>query len=167
MAALILLAAACASEHGPWVDADGNRVPNGLILEFDGPSSCGWSSVTFIRFFGDQYARDPERALGALQGPDGNDLTYDEVTEPPAGAEPTGITHGDREILIDEAQRDDYLFMSVGDSLVERWPRAELTCPAMPGPQPEALGRHPGPVRSVDERHLVDEAPRPVLTRFQ
>ncbi len=139
----VLLVAACASEHGPWVDADGNQVPNGLILEFEGPSSCGWSSVTFIRFFGAQYARDPERALGALQGQGGNDLTYDEVTESPPGAEPTGITHGDREILIDEGQRDDYLFMAVGDSVVERWPRAELTCPGMPGPPPATSARLP------------------------
>ncbi len=138
--AALLLVAACAGQHGPWVDADGNQVPNGLILEFGGPSSCGWSSVTFIRFFGAQYARDPERALGALQGSDGSDLTYDEVTDPPAGAEPTGITHEDREILIDEGQRENYLFMAVGDSLVERWPRAELTCPAMPGPPPETSG---------------------------
>ena len=137
---LLLLAAACANAHGPWIDADGNRVPSGLVLEFDGPSSCGWSSVTFIRFFGAQYARDPERALGALQSADGTELTYDEVTEPPPGAEPTGVTHGDREILIDEVQREDYLFMAVGDSLVERWPRAELTCPGMPGPPPEAAG---------------------------
>ena len=69
MAALILSAVACASEHGPWVDADGNRVPNGLILEFDGPSSCGWSSVTFIRFFGDAVRPRPGEGTWRTPGP--------------------------------------------------------------------------------------------------
>ena len=159
---LLLLAAACANSHGPWIDADGNRVPSGLVLEFDGPSSCGWSSVTFIRFFGAQYAR-PGEGAGRAPGRRRDRAHLRRGDQAAIRAEPTGVTHGDREILIDEVQREDYLFMAVGDSLVERWPRsrADLSRDAWS----PARGR--GVARSIDERHLVDVAPRPHLARLQ
>ncbi|MGH8875156.1 MAG: hypothetical protein ACRDVM_07890, partial [Acidimicrobiia bacterium] len=99
------------------------------VIEFEGLSACVQEDVVFLRFFGDQYANDPMGVLGTLRSVDGDGrvLTFARLDEIPEGAEPTGIHHDEREIYLTDEQ-EDYLYIEVGDTHVERWPRAEVPC---------------------------------------
>lgn len=130
----LLLAGCTLNSHGPWLTADGVRLENSLVLEYGGSRACDQHTVTFIVFFGEQYARDPSGVLGRLDSVDGagRQLTYDTLDDLPEGAEATGITHESkgvrREIWLVPDQRDDYIYMASNDQRIERWPRAEVRC---------------------------------------
>ena len=126
--ALVAVVAACANQHGPWLNSAGRRLEGSEVVEFDGFSQCGQESVVFLRFFGDQYAKDPEGVLGPLTSAEGRPLSFVVLDEIPPGAEATGIHHGSREIYVDPATRADYIYMRLGSGQVERWPRAEVPC---------------------------------------
>jgi hypothetical protein len=127
---LALALGACApSVHGPWRNSSGQIVSNAAIVEFDGFNRCGHRSITFFRFFDRQYAKDPRNVLGDLRSPTtGELLTFANDATLPSGAEPTGFTHRNRAIWVDEAAIDDYLYIVIDDQVVERWPRAEQRC---------------------------------------
>lgn len=127
---LALALGACApSVHGPWRNSSGQIVSNASIVEFDGLNRCGHRSITFFRFFDRQYAKDPRRVLGDLVSPvTGDLLTFENDAALPPGAEPTGFTHRNRAIWVDDGTIDDYLYIVIDDEIVERWPRAEQRC---------------------------------------
>ncbi len=119
---------ACAPQQGPWFNDAGRRLEGSEVVEFTGFNQCDQESVTFIRFFGDQYAKDPEGVLGQLTSAEGRPLSFALLDGVPDGAEPTGIRQGAREIYVDPATRADYLYIRLGSGQVERWPRAEVPC---------------------------------------
>jgi hypothetical protein len=126
---MIMLLAACnLNEHGPWLDESGQPLEGSQVVEYDGFSSCGHSKVTFIRFFGSLFAKDPGGVLGMLYNAAGELLTFELLTEIPAGLQASTITHEDREIFFDPTNREDYLYVHLGDGTLERWPRAEIAC---------------------------------------
>ncbi|MFQ5966068.1 MAG: hypothetical protein ACE5MI_00485 [Acidimicrobiia bacterium] len=127
MAALAL--SACFPADPPWMDSNGEIVSGSLILEYQGFVRCQTREVTFLRFFDRQYADDPEGQLGPLRAIDGSGrvLTFEVLEAVPPGALPSGFHRGDREIYVDRAAIDDYLYV-VHPSHVERWPRAEIYC---------------------------------------
>jgi hypothetical protein len=125
---LMLLAACNLNEHGPWLDESGQPLEGSQVVEYDGFSSCGHAKVTFIRFFGLMFAKDPGGVLGPLSGADDQPLTFELLTEIPAGVQASTITHNDREIFFDPTNREDYLYVHLGDGTLERWPRAEIAC---------------------------------------
>jgi len=133
--AVLLVSAACSlNEHGPWLTAEGVRLENSQVLEFEGSRNCDQQSVTFLVFFGNQYAKDPRAALGPLESVDGEGrrLEFSELDSLPPGAEPTGVNHENdgvkREIWLVEGERDDYIYMAHTDQTIERWPRFEGRC---------------------------------------
>lgn len=117
------------AEFGPWLSPTGAPLEGSQVVEFEGFRQCGWEDVIFIRFFGAQYAKDPEGVLGELRSVDGERrLTYEVLDELPEGAIATGITHEGREIHFVEETREDYLYISRPDGRVEQRPRAEVEC---------------------------------------
>lgn len=126
---LSLLLAACGLEQrGPWRNAAGRELMGSEVIEYRGFGACDWEQVIFLEFFGDTYAKDPDRVLGTLTSPDdGDELTFAVLDEPPPGVEATGITQGGREILVGD-DRVDYLYIRLPGGDVERWPRAEVAC---------------------------------------
>lgn len=137
IAGLLLLGACGFSQFGPWLDESGQRLEGSQVLQYQGLQTCGHEEVVFLFFFGDLYARDDDGHLGELTNAAGDVLTFEILDEMPSGAEPTGITHGDREIYFDPSTREEYLFIHRGDDgRTERWPRAEIECdrPGTPDP---------------------------------
>ncbi len=126
---LLLLAACGLNRFGPWLDESGQRLEGSQVLQYQGFQTCGHDKVIFLFFFGDLYARDDDGDLGPLINAEGEVLTFAVLDEPPAGAEPTGITHEDREIYLDPETRGDYLYIHDAElGRTERWPRAEIDC---------------------------------------
>lgn len=126
---LILMAACTFNQRGPWVDANGRRLMGSEVIEYDGFAACGQERVVFLEFFGDKYAKDPTGQLGQLRSLiDGRPLTFAVLPDIPPGATATGITHAGREIYVGD-DRADYLYVRLSDGSVERWPRAEVSCP--------------------------------------
>lgn len=127
--ALALLTSACGlDDRGPWVDRFGRELQGSEMVEFRGFAACEWQDVVFIRFFGDQYARDPGGVLGVLVSTEtGGELAFDVLPELPPGLEGTDITHDGREVFIGD-DRADYLYIRLPNGEVERWPRAEIEC---------------------------------------
>ena len=130
--ALMAVVAACTNQHGPWLNSAGRRLEGSEVVEYDGFNQCGQESVVFLRFFGDQYAKDPDGVLGTLTSAEGRPLSFAVLDQVPDGAEPTGIHHGSREIYVDPATRADYIYIRLGTGQVERWPRAEVPCETEP-----------------------------------
>ena len=131
---LLLLGACTLNKHGPWLTEDGVRLENSLVLEYEGSRTCNQQSVTYLVFFGDQYAKDPQGVLGNLQSVDGQgrEISYQELDSLPKEAVPTGINHQvrdvNREIWLVDSERDDYLYVAYSDQRIERWARAEMRC---------------------------------------
>jgi len=112
------------------VDEFGNQMSGNDIVEFDGFASCEQEKVIFLRFFGDQYAKDPFADLGDLRSPvDDRLLEFALLPAVPDTAEPTGMMHAGREIFVGE-DRPDYLYIRLPGGSAERWPRAETECVA-------------------------------------
>ncbi len=124
-----LVLTSCAfSSRGPWVGDSGSRMSGYYVLEYDGLAQCDQQKVIFMRFFGNQYAKDREGVLGELRSPvDDRVLEFEILPGVPEGAEATGITHGGREIFVGPDQ-DDYLYIQLATGQAERWPRAEVEC---------------------------------------
>ena len=59
------------NSRGPWVDESGRRLQGTEMIEFDGFAACDQERVVFIRFFSDQYAKDPQGRLGELRSGSG------------------------------------------------------------------------------------------------
>jgi len=136
----LLLVTACLNQMGPWLDESGQRLEGSQVIQYRGFQICGHDEVTFLFFFGDLYARDDHGDLGPLTNAEGEPLTYAVLDEIPQGAEPSGITFGQREIYFDSETRDDYLYIHRGnDGRTERWPRAESECDR-PGSPDSASG---------------------------
>lgn len=129
LGALALMASACGlNEHGPWLDWNGNQLRGSDMIEYEGFAICDQTRVVFIKFFGDQYAKDPTGALGQLESPEtGKPLSFEIFDAVPEGLEGTEITHAGREIYVGE-DRADYLYVRLPNGDTERWPRAEDTC---------------------------------------
>jgi len=126
----LLLSACTLNSRGPWVDEFGNQMSGYYVVEFDGFRACEQEKVIFMRFFGDQYAKDPLEVLGDLRSPvDDRLLEFALLSAVPDTAEPTGITHVGREIFVGE-DRPDYLYIRLPGGSAERWPRAETECVA-------------------------------------
>lgn len=127
---LLLTLTACIDSFGPWLSADGERVSNGQVLQFRGFKQCDQRSVIFMQFFGRQYAKDANGALGQILSEDGEGrvLEFAELEESPGTATPTGITFEGQEILVSEPDHEDYLFISLPEGIVEQWPRYEERC---------------------------------------
>lgn len=126
--ASLVLAACTINQRGPWVDGNGRRMLGSEVIEFDGFPQCGHEGVIFLRFFGDQYAKDPDDVLGTLRSPaDDRVLRFEVLDSLPHGAEGTDITHAGREIYVGP-DRVDHLYVRLPDGDVERWPRAEVPC---------------------------------------
>ena len=129
LVALGLVVSSCAlNTQGPWVDQFGRRMLGSEMIEFSGFAACNQKRVTFIKFFEDQYAKDPTGILGELtSATTGEPLSFELLPDLPPGLEGTDITHGGREIFIGE-DRPEYLYIRLPNGEVERWPRAEVTC---------------------------------------
>lgn len=128
LAAVMLLSACGLNTQGPWVDSSGVRMSGNDMIEFSGFAICDQTKVVFIKFFGDQYAKDPEGILGDLVSTETEEsLTFELLDEPPADTEGTDITHAGREVFVGE-DRPDYLYIRLPSGQVERWPRAEDVC---------------------------------------
>ena len=129
LVALAVVLSACAlNTQGPWVDQFGRRMQGTEMIEFRGFAACNQTQVTFIRFFEDQYAKDPTGVLGQLESPTtGEPIAFEVLSELPSGLDGTDITHAGREVYIGE-DRPDYLYIRLPNGEVERWPRAEVTC---------------------------------------
>ncbi len=124
----LVLSACTLNSRGPWVDESGNQMSGNDVIEFDGFASCGQEKVIFMRFFGDQYAKDAEGALGILRSPvDDRVIEFALVPAVPEDAQATGITHQGREIFVG-SDRSDYLYIRLPGGSAERWPRAEVEC---------------------------------------
>lgn len=114
--------------HGPWVDQSGRRMQGNEVMQFDGSPVCDHQGVTFLRFFGSQYARDLGGVLGELRSPvDDRPLSFELLDVAPLDTSGTGIVHAEREIYVG-ADRPDYLYLRHAEGTVERWPRAEVAC---------------------------------------
>ena len=127
---LSLAVVACGpGEHGPWLNEHGEIISNAYVLEYDGLARCDQLDVTFFHFFGRQYAKDPNGVLGELVSLDGlRTLTFTRGTDLPSTAEPSLITHNNREIYLNAPDVEDYLYIVIDNQVVERWPRAEQRC---------------------------------------
>jgi hypothetical protein len=125
---LVLLSACTANRFGPWLDPSGQPLEGSQVLEYAGFPECGHREVVFMMFFDRLFARDPEGVLGQLYNQAGDPLSFAVLAETPAGLTESGITHNDRQLLYDAANREDYVFVRLGDGTVERWPRAEIAC---------------------------------------
>ncbi len=128
---LLLSACTVGGRDGPWLDPEGRPVENSEVLQFRGLSACDEQSVTYIRFFDRQFARDTEEVLGPLRDDNGEELSFRQYTELPSGLEATGYTLRGREVYIDPTNREDYIYVvraCQAGELVERWPRAEGIC---------------------------------------
>lgn len=124
----LVLSACTLNSRGPWVDEFGTQMSGNDIVEYDGFAACGQEQVIFMRFFGDQYAKDSFRVLGELRSPiDDRVLEFALLDAVPEDAEPTGITHAGREIFVGP-DRPDYLYIRLPGGSAERWPRAEVEC---------------------------------------
>lgn len=126
--AALLLASCGLTQFGPWLDESGQRLEGSQLVEYQGFAECGHDEVVFLVFFGDMYAKDTKGVLGELLSPSGEVLSYAVLDGVPTGANPTGLTSGEREIYLDDAIREDYLFVHREDGRTERWPRAESPC---------------------------------------
>lgn len=124
----LVLAACSFNDFGPWLDQSGQRLEGSQVLEYAGFPNCGHRQVTFMMFFGRLFARDPKGVLGQLYNEAGEPLAFAVLTEEPAGLTESDITHKDREILYDANNREDYVYIRMGDGTVEQWPRAEIAC---------------------------------------
>ena len=129
LVAFAMVLSSCAlNTQGPWVDQFGRRMQGSEMIEFNGFAACNQTQVTFIRFFEDQYAKDPTGVLGELESPStGAPITFEVLPELPPELMGTDITHAGREVYIGE-DRPDYLYIRLPNGEVERWPRAEVTC---------------------------------------
>jgi hypothetical protein len=129
LVALAMVLSSCAlNTQGPWVDEFGRRMQGTEMVEFRGFAACNQTQVTFIRFFEDQYAKDPTGVLGQLESPTTEEpISFEVLPELPDGLDGTDITHAGREVYIGE-DRSDYLYIRLPNGEVERWPRAEVTC---------------------------------------
>lgn len=124
-----LLVTSCGlTQFGPWLDESGQRLEGSQLVEYQGFVECGHDDVVFLVFFGDMYAKDPDGVLGELRNAAGEALSYAVLDEVPARANPTGLTSGQREIYLDDATREDYVYIVREDGRTERWPRAESPC---------------------------------------
>lgn len=124
----LVLAACGLNQFGPWLDESGQPLEGSQVLQYQGFEECGHEDVVFLIFFGDMYARDSDGVLGELRGETGDVLTYAVLDQIPEGAVATGLTSRNREIYLDEATRDDYVYIHRDDGRTERWPRAETPC---------------------------------------
>lgn len=125
--AVLMLSACGLNSRGPWVDEFGRRLQGAEMIEFDGFVACGQERVIFIRFFSDQYAKDPRGQLGELRSGAGETLTFSVLPSLPEGLLATGFTHAGREVFVGD-DRADYLYILLPNGEVERWPRAEVGC---------------------------------------
>ncbi len=142
LAALFVLTSCADGRYGPWVREDGSVIESSLLIEYQGFRDCDQLDVTFMQFYGYQYARDPGMILGDVTAPDGSGrvLEYDVLfgEEVLATLESQGFTHSarpigsndwvDREIFLDPASREDYLYVVVDNEAIERWVRYEEQC---------------------------------------
>ena len=129
MLAVAALSSACGlNSRGPWLDAHGRLLGGDEVIEYDGFAACDQERVVFLRFYGDTYAYDEYHRLGPLTSPDtGEELTYAVIDTLPESALATGITHAGEEIFIAD-DRADYLYIRLPGGLIQRWPRAEVSC---------------------------------------
>jgi hypothetical protein len=113
-----------------WCDAGGRDVSKDYVSFIRGHDHCGWESVLFLtvgwpigteidRYQPHQYVRDPERVLR-----DWPVAPFDPNAQQPADAVSTGITNGRVTLWTSASEGADAIYV-VGDSFVERWPRAE------------------------------------------
>lgn len=142
LAAIFVLSSCSDGRFGPWVRTDGSIIESSLLVEYQGFRDCDQLDVTFMRFFGNQYARDPAGVLGEVTAADGTDrvLEYDVLFGDDVldGLDAQGFTHTarpigsnvwvEREIYLDPAGRDDYLYVVVDGEAIERWIRYEEPC---------------------------------------
>ncbi len=133
---------------GPWTDAQGRRLPDGIsdpkngfplsLHTLKGSSHCDWESVIFLHMswppgtvlrsqIGDdyetgrfrQYIRDPNGALGEAYLTAG----FDSNARLPSDARRTGFRRGPWELWISPTEDDRAVYV-VKDGEAERWPRA-------------------------------------------
>lgn len=142
LATLFLLSSCADGRFGPWVREDGSVIEASFLVEYRGFRDCDQLDVTFMRFYGNQYARDPAGVLGDVMAQDGSGrlLEYEVLfgDEVLTGLEPQGFSHTarpigsnvwvEREIYLDPDGRDDYLYVVVDGEAVERWIRYEEPC---------------------------------------
>ena len=142
LAALLLLTSCADGRFGPWVREDGSIVESSLLVEYQGFRDCDQLDVTFMEFYGSQYAKDPVGVLGDVEAADGSGrmIEYEVLfgADVLAGLEPQGFTHSarpigsnewvEREIYLDPAGRDDYIYVVVDGEAIERWVRYEERC---------------------------------------
>jgi len=99
-----------------WTDASGARVSTATIRSFAGPAHCGWASVTFLRFDGQTYLRDPEGVMGAFVT-----SAFEVGVQLPETATDAGYRQGASRLWVDPGA-DGYVVLD--DDIVERWPRS-------------------------------------------
>jgi hypothetical protein len=125
--------------QGTWQDAHGRTVGDGsleggpLVLQtFEGPSHCGWSSITFLHAawpLGSaqsdpsdpwrQYARDPDGLLA-----DRGHTSFEPDATLPADATFSGYSHGSWQLWTSPRDVDSAVYLVDTVTLaVERWPR--------------------------------------------
>lgn len=142
LAALFVLTSCSDGAYGPWIRTDGSIIESSLLVEYQGFRDCEQLDVTFMRFYGNQYARDPAGVLGDVAAGDGSGrlLEYEVLfgDDVLAGLESTDFTHTarpigsnfwvEREIYLDPAGHDDFIYVVVDGEAIERWIRYEEPC---------------------------------------
>lgn len=142
LAAMFVLSACADGRFGPWVREDGSVIEPSFLVEYQGFRDCDQLDVTFMRFYGAQYARDPGGILGDVVAPDGSGRTLEYQVlfgeDVLAGLESQGFTHTarpigsndwvTREIFLDPAGHEDYIYVVVDGEAIERWIRYDEEC---------------------------------------
>lgn len=141
LAAVFILSSCADGQYGPWVREDGSIIESSLLIEYQGFRDCDQNEVTFMQFYGHQYARDPRGILGEVTSADGSgrvleyEVLFGDAIE---SLESQGFTHSarpigsndwvDREIYLDPASREDFLYVVVDGEAIEKWIRYEEPC---------------------------------------
>jgi len=87
------------------------------ITEISGDKHCDLQDVTFLRYEGSQFIRDPKNVIPADQ----KKTEFKEKTELPVGAIDTGLRSEDRELWIAKDSTAIYVVTGKG---IEQWPEA-------------------------------------------
>lgn len=101
-----------------WTDTDGTAVATDVITSYQGAAHCDWESVTFLRFSGRQFVRDPAGRLT-----DEVVTPFDPRAELPGDAEDTGLRDGAAELWTSPS--DGRRVFVVTPDGTEAWPATE------------------------------------------
>ena len=115
------------------------------VVEYLSRTVCEDDGVIFLNYAGRRYAKDLDGLLGPLTNEAGEPLTFEVFDMDGSNSDPSdlffsGATHTHtnftsnetnvRRILVDlDDPAFDYVYISINDETIERWPRSDTGCP--------------------------------------